>query len=141
MISLPQGMFNQVKGVTLMAIPFFLLMGNFMNTGGVSKDLFGFARACVGHRWGGLGNAAIISCMIMSAMSGSAAAVAAVALAAATTFPLRSGIDDKLNRCRLWLVAAEPAHDAGQKAFRRRCGGGGAGGSGRCRRAGQRCEL
>ena len=77
MISLPQGMFNQVKGVTLMAIPFFLLMGNFMNTGGVSKDLFGFARACVGHRWGGLGNAAIISCMIMSAMSGSAAAVAA----------------------------------------------------------------
>lgn len=60
-----------------MAIPFFLLMGNFMNRGGVSKDLFAFARACLGHRWGGLANAAIASCMIMSAMSGSAAAVAA----------------------------------------------------------------
>ncbi len=77
MIALPQGMFNQVSGITLMSIPFFLLMGNFMNEGGISKDLFGFARACLGHRWGGLASAAIISCMIMSAMSGSAAAVAA----------------------------------------------------------------
>lgn len=77
MIRLPSAMYDQVKGITLMAIPFFLLMGNFMNKGGVSKDLFAFARACLGHRWGGLANAAIASCMIMSAMSGSAAAVAA----------------------------------------------------------------
>lgn len=77
MIRLPSSMYDQVKGITLMAIPFFLLMGNFMNKGGVSKDLFSFARACLGHRWGGLANAAIASCMIMSAMSGSAAAVAA----------------------------------------------------------------
>ena len=77
MMSLPQGMFNQVSGITLMSIPFFLLMGNFMNAGGISQDLFGFARACLGHRWGGLANAAIVSCMVMSAMSGSAAAVAA----------------------------------------------------------------
>lgn len=77
MVRLPSAMYDQVKGITLMAIPFFLLMGNFMNKGGVSKDLFGFARACLGHRWGGLSNAAIASCMIMSAMSGSAAAVAA----------------------------------------------------------------
>lgn len=77
MIRLPSSMYDQVKGITLMAIPFFLLMGNFMNRGGVSKDLFAFARACLGHRWGGLANAAIASCMIMSAMSGSAAAVAA----------------------------------------------------------------
>ena len=77
MMTLPQGMFNQVSGITLMSIPFFLLMGNFMNAGGISQDLFGFARACLGHRWGGLANAAIVSCMVMSAMSGSAAAVAA----------------------------------------------------------------
>ena len=77
MVRLPSSMYDQVKGITLMAIPFFLLMGNFMNKGGVSKDLFAFARACLGHRWGGLSNAAIASCMIMSAMSGSAAAVAA----------------------------------------------------------------
>lgn len=77
MLSLPQGMYNQVSGITLMSIPFFLLMGNFMNKGGVSQDLFGFARSCLGHRWGGLANAAIVSCMVMAAMSGSAAAVAA----------------------------------------------------------------
>ncbi len=61
MIRLPSSMYDQVKGITLMAIPFFLLMGNFMNRGGVSKDLFAFARACLGHRWGGLANAAIAS--------------------------------------------------------------------------------
>lgn len=77
MVRLPSSMYDQIKGITLMAIPFFLLMGNFMNKGGVSRDLFAFARACLGHRWGGLANAAIASCMIMSAMSGSAAAVAA----------------------------------------------------------------
>ena len=77
MFLLPQRMFSQVSGITLMAIPFFLLMGNVMNRSGISKDLFAFARACLGHLNGGLGNAAIAACMVMSAMSGSAAAVAA----------------------------------------------------------------
>ena len=74
---LPQRMYAQVSGITLMAVPFFLLMGHAMDRGGISKDLFGFVRACLGHLNGGLGNAAIAVCMIMSAMSGSAAAVAA----------------------------------------------------------------
>ncbi len=77
LILLPQRMYAQVSGITLMSIPFFLLMGNFMNVGGVSGSLFGFGRACLGHRWGGLSNAAIAACMIMAAMSGSAAACAA----------------------------------------------------------------
>ncbi len=74
---LPQRMYAQVSGITLMSIPFFLLMGNLMNVGGVSGSLFGFGRACLGHRWGGLSNAAIVACMVMAAMSGSAAACAA----------------------------------------------------------------
>lgn len=74
---IPQRMYDQVSGITLMSIPFFLLMGNFMNVGGVSGSLFGFGRACLGHRWGGLSNAAIAACMVMAAMSGSAAACAA----------------------------------------------------------------
>lgn len=74
---IPQRMFAQVSGITLMSIPFFLLMGNLMSVGGVSKSLFGFGRVCLGHRWGGLSNAAIVACMIMAAMSGSAAACAA----------------------------------------------------------------
>lgn len=72
-----QRMYAQVSGITLMSIPFFLLMGNLMSVGGVSKSLFGFGRVCLGHRWGGLSNAAIAACVIMAAMSGSAAACAA----------------------------------------------------------------
>lgn len=74
---LAQRMYAQVNGITMMAIPFFLLMGNLMDRSGISEDLFGFARACLGHLHGGLGAAAIAACMVMSAMSGSAAAVAA----------------------------------------------------------------
>lgn len=73
----PQRMFAQVSGITLMSIPFFLLMGNLMTVGGVSKSFFGFGRVCLGHRWGGLSNAAIVACVVMAAMSGSAAACAA----------------------------------------------------------------
>lgn len=73
----PQRMFAQVTGITLMSIPFFLLMGNLMTEGGVSKSLFAFGRVSLGHRWGGLSNAAIAACIVMAAMSGSAAACAA----------------------------------------------------------------
>lgn len=72
-----QRMFSQVSGITLMSIPFFLLMGNLMSVGGISKSLFGFGRVCLGHRWGGLSNAAIVASVVMAAMSGSAAACAA----------------------------------------------------------------
>ena len=73
----PQRMFAQVSGITLMSIPFFLLMGNLMTEGGVSKSLFAFGRVSLGHRWGGLSHAAIAACIVMAAMSGSAAACAA----------------------------------------------------------------
>lgn len=73
----PQRMFAQVSGITLMSIPFFLLMGNLMTEGGVSKSLFAFGRVSLGHRWGGLSNAAIAACIVMAAMSGSAAACTA----------------------------------------------------------------
>lgn len=73
----PQRMFSQVSGITLMSIPFFLLMGNLMSVGGISQSLFGFGRVCLGHRAGGLSNAAIVACIVMAAMSGSAAACAA----------------------------------------------------------------
>ena len=72
-----QRMYAQISGITLMSIPFFLLMGNLMTVGGVSKSLFGFGRVCIGHRSGGLANAAIVACIVMAAMSGSAAACAA----------------------------------------------------------------
>lgn len=73
----PQRMYSQVSGITLMSIPFFLLMGNLMSVGGISQSLFGFGRVCLGHKAGGLSNAAIVACIVMAPMSGSAAACAA----------------------------------------------------------------
>lgn len=89
----PQRMFAQVSGITLMSIPFFLLMGNLMSVGGISKSLFGFGRVCLGHLWGGLSNAAIVACIVMAAMSGSAAACAAGIGMIAIAEMTRSGYD------------------------------------------------
>jgi len=61
----------------LLAIPFFLLSGELMNAGGISKRIVNFALAWVGHIRGGLGLVAIVASVIMAAMSGAAAADAA----------------------------------------------------------------
>lgn len=58
----------------LLAIPFFLLAGELMNAGGLSKRIVNFALAMVGHKHGGLGYVAIVAAIIMASLSGSAAA-------------------------------------------------------------------
>lgn len=62
---------------TMLAIPFFILAGNLMNTGGITDRIFTFARACCGHWPGGLGQVNILSSVIFSGMSGAAVADAA----------------------------------------------------------------
>jgi tripartite ATP-independent transporter DctM subunit len=74
---LPQRMYFGTTGFTLLAIPFFILAGNLMNTGGTTQRIFRFARALVGHIPGGLGHVSVVSSMIFSGMSGSAVADAA----------------------------------------------------------------
>jgi C4-dicarboxylate transporter DctM subunit len=74
---LPQRMYSGTTGFTLLAVPFFILAGNLMNTGGITSRIFRFARALVGHVPGGLGQVSVISSMIFSGMSGSAVADAA----------------------------------------------------------------
>lgn len=59
---------------TLLAVPFFLLAGEFMNAGGLSRRIVDMAMAWVGHFRGGLGYVAIIGAIIMSSLSGSALA-------------------------------------------------------------------
>jgi C4-dicarboxylate transporter DctM subunit len=59
---------------TLMAIPFFILGGSLMSTGGVAKRLVRFAIACVGHIRGGLAIAAVLACTFFAAVSGSSPA-------------------------------------------------------------------
>ena len=59
---------------TMLAAPFFILMGNFMNTGGVTKKLFRFANTIVGTVPGGMGHANILCSMLFAGMSGTAVA-------------------------------------------------------------------
>ena len=72
-----QRMYSSTTAITLLAIPFFILAGNLMNTGGITQRIFRFAQALVGHIWGGLGQVNVVASMIFSGMSGSAVADAA----------------------------------------------------------------
>jgi len=71
---LAQRMYFSTTSFTLLAIPFFILTGHLMNTGGVTQRIFKFASALVGHIWGGLGQANVVASMIFAGMSGSAVA-------------------------------------------------------------------
>jgi tripartite ATP-independent transporter DctM subunit len=72
-----QNMINGTASFTLMAVPFFLLAGEVMNTGGLSKRIVCVAMALVGHLRGGLGYVTIIAACLLASLSGSAVADAA----------------------------------------------------------------
>jgi hypothetical protein len=69
-----QNMIIGADNFQLLAVPFFLLAGELMNVGGLSKRIVNFALACLGHIHGGLGYVAIVAALILAALSGSAAA-------------------------------------------------------------------
>jgi TRAP-type transport system large permease protein len=69
-----QKMLDGADSFILLAIPFFMLAGELMNAGGLSKRIVNFALSLIGHRHGGLGYVAIIAAVIMASLSGSAAA-------------------------------------------------------------------
>jgi tripartite ATP-independent transporter DctM subunit len=72
-----QNLINGTTSFTLMAVPFFLLAGEVMNAGGLSKRIVKVALALVGHRKGGLGYVAIVASVLLASLSGSAVADAA----------------------------------------------------------------
>lgn len=72
--SLSLKLFETTEHYTLVAIPFFILGGALMSTGGVAKRLIRFAVACVGHIRGGLAIAAVLACTFFAAVSGSSPA-------------------------------------------------------------------
>jgi len=74
---LSQKLIEGADSFPLLAIPFFMLAGELMNAGGISKRIVNFALAWVGHLRGGLGIVAIFASVLMAAISGSAAADAA----------------------------------------------------------------
>jgi C4-dicarboxylate transporter DctM subunit len=67
-------MFTAVDSYPIMAIPFFVLAGELMNTAGITKRLVNFANALVGHMKGGLAQVNIVASMLFAGLSGSAAA-------------------------------------------------------------------
>ena len=69
-----QRMFEGVNSFTLLAIPFFMLAGQLMETGGISKRLVNFSYSIVGYIKGGLGMTAVMTSTIFAGISGSAAA-------------------------------------------------------------------
>ena len=72
-----QRMYSATTAFTLLAIPFFILAGSLMNTCGITRRIFRFASALVGHFRGGLGHVNVVASMIFSGMSGAAVADAA----------------------------------------------------------------
>lgn len=72
-----QRMFSGSGSFTLLAIPFFVLAGNLMSSGGISKRLVNLCNSLFGHISGGLAMVAIITCAFFAAISGSSAATAA----------------------------------------------------------------
>lgn len=69
-----QNLINGANNFSLMAIPFFVLAGELMNAGGISKRIVDFSMALVGHIRGGLGFVAIIASILFAGLSGSAVA-------------------------------------------------------------------
>ena len=67
-------MFNSINKFPLAAIPFFILAGNIMETGGISRRLVEFAKSLVGGMQGGLPMTCVLTCMIFAAVSGSSVA-------------------------------------------------------------------
>jgi C4-dicarboxylate transporter DctM subunit len=67
-------LFTGIEKFEIMAIPFFILAGNFLTHGGVAKRMINFATTMVGHLYGGLALSGVIACALFAAVSGSSPA-------------------------------------------------------------------
>jgi tripartite ATP-independent transporter DctM subunit len=90
---LAQNVINGSDSFPLLAVPFFMLAGEIMNVGGLSKRIVDFALALVGHIRGGLGYVAIVAACLLSALSGSAVADAAALTALLLPMMVSAGHD------------------------------------------------
>jgi C4-dicarboxylate transporter, DctM subunit len=93
LLMVPARMYSSTTGFTLLAIPFFILAGNIMNTGGMTIRLFQFCQNLVGHIRGGLGHVNVVANMIVAGMSGSAIADAAGVGVVAMNAMSKAGFD------------------------------------------------
>ncbi|MCA1927008.1 MAG: TRAP transporter large permease subunit [Calditerrivibrio sp.] len=94
---IPQKMFTSIDKFALMAIPLFILAGNFLSQGGAARRIIRFARAMVGHLPGGLPMSAIFACIIFAAVSGSSPATVAAIGSIMMGAIRNAGYDDKFS--------------------------------------------
>ena len=79
-------LFTGIEKFEIMAIPFFILAGNFLTHGGVARRMINFATSMVGHWYGGLGLGGVLACALFAAVSGSSpATVVAIGSGVITT--------------------------------------------------------
>jgi tripartite ATP-independent transporter DctM subunit len=90
---LAQNVINGADSFPLLAVPFFMLAGEVMNAGGLSRRIVNFAMALVGHIKGGLGYVTIVAAVIMASLSGSAVADAAALTALLLPMMVAAGHD------------------------------------------------
>src|SRR6201982_1354751 len=67
-------LFTSIDRFEIMAIPFFILAGNFLTAGGVARRMIDFATSMIGHWYGGLGLGGVVACALVAATSGSSVA-------------------------------------------------------------------
>ena len=67
-------LFTSIDRFEIMAIPFFILAGNFLTSGGAARRMIAFATSLIGHWFGGLGLAGVVACALFAAISGSSVA-------------------------------------------------------------------
>jgi Tripartite ATP-independent periplasmic transporter, DctM component len=94
---LAQNLIEGSNSFPLLAVPFFMLAGEVMNAGGLSRRIVNFAMALVGHIKGGLGYVTIVAAVIMASLSGSAVADAAALTALLLPMMVAAGLD-----CLCW---------------------------------------
>ncbi|WP_295390236.1 TRAP transporter large permease [uncultured Thiodictyon sp.] len=91
-------LFTGIEKFEIMAIPFFILAGNFLTHGGVARRMIDFASSVVGHYHGGLGLSAVFACALFAAVSGSSpatvVAIGSILLPSMVKqgFPMRFGV-------------------------------------------------
>lgn len=90
---LAQNLSEGANSFPLLAVPFFMLAGEVMNAGGLSRRIVSFALSLVGHVRGGLGYVAIVAAVMMAALSGSAVADAAALSALLLPMMVSAGHD------------------------------------------------
>jgi len=88
-------LFTGIEKFEIMAIPFFILAGNFLTHGGVARRMINFASSMVGHWYGGLGLAGVMACALFAAVSGSSPATVVAIGAILLPAMVRQGFPNK----------------------------------------------